>query len=365
MNGKHRKLALDKVVMTVVFRDVSDGLNMSRGMVDGLSFTELLYADDTVLITKNVNAMNRLLKKVEQCALYHGLNFNKQKCVSFNFHTNERTKYANGAKVRCADSTTYLGAELNKFGTNRKDINSKISQCIVISKKLQYFWNNPSCPTKFKLQVFDAVIRSKLVYSLESLELSSGTLGNLNAFQLKGLRRILKIKTTYVERANTNKKVFEQANAIVNPNNTTGKHIKPFSEYIQTQQHKFLAHIVRAQPNDPLRECTLQKNTPYPYEISNRRVGRPRNSWTSRTYERLVHKNSHFYKGIFFLSGLMLYNLPYTHVVMREHTPRFHYQQTREPDPEEANRTIEMQTTHEGFFSQRTLGAGGNDVCMT
>ena len=222
------------IVMTVVFRDVSDGLNMSRGMVDGLSFTELLYADDTVLITKNVNAMNRSLKKLEQCALYHGLNFNQQKCVSFNFHTNGRTKYANGAKVPCADSTTYLGAELNKFGTNRKDINSKISQCIVSSKKLQCFWNNPSCPTKFKLQVFDAVIRFKLVYSLESLELSSGTLRNLNAFQLKGLRRILKIKTTYVERANTNKKVLEQANAIVNPSNTTGKHIKPFSEYIQT-----------------------------------------------------------------------------------------------------------------------------------
>ena len=53
------------IVMTVIFRDVHDNLNLEKGTLDGLSFTELLYADDTVLITNNVNAMNRLLAKVE------------------------------------------------------------------------------------------------------------------------------------------------------------------------------------------------------------------------------------------------------------------------------------------------------------
>jgi hypothetical protein len=46
------------IVMTVVFRDVHDSLNMQRGLVEGLSFTELLYADDTALVTNTVNAMN-------------------------------------------------------------------------------------------------------------------------------------------------------------------------------------------------------------------------------------------------------------------------------------------------------------------
>ncbi len=53
------------IVMTVIFRDVHDKLNLDRGTVDGINFTELLYADDTILITNNVNAMNRLLEKVE------------------------------------------------------------------------------------------------------------------------------------------------------------------------------------------------------------------------------------------------------------------------------------------------------------
>ena len=115
------------IVMTVIFRDVHDGLNLSRGTLDGLSFTELLYADDTVLITNNVNAMNRFLRNVEKCARYHGLSFNKDKCVSMNFHCEAKTKYADGTKVPCSDAVTYLGAELTKLGSARKEINRKIS----------------------------------------------------------------------------------------------------------------------------------------------------------------------------------------------------------------------------------------------
>ena len=279
------------VVMTVIFRDVDDGLNLSSGKVQGLDFCELMYADDTALITNNVNAMNRLLTKIEKCALYHGLGFNKAKCVSMNFHCTEKTKYADGTRVPCHDSITYLGAELSKTHKHRRSINTKISQCIVIMNKLQRFWSNPNCPTKFKLQIYDLVIRSKLVYGLEGLELTTGDLAHLNAFQLKGLRRILKMKTTFVDRGNTNAKVFEKANAMKNPTGTQGKNIVAFSKYIHQQQNKLLAHTVRAPPEDPLRQCTLVANSAIPYQVDNRRVGRPKNNWTYSTYERLVKNN--------------------------------------------------------------------------
>jgi hypothetical protein len=65
------------IVMTVIFRDVHDGLNLNRGRLESLDFTELLYADDTALITNNVNAMSKFLAKIEKCILYHGFNHNK------------------------------------------------------------------------------------------------------------------------------------------------------------------------------------------------------------------------------------------------------------------------------------------------
>ncbi len=51
--------------MTVMFRDIHDDLNLTRGKMDGLDFTELMYADDTALITNNANAMNRLIGKLK------------------------------------------------------------------------------------------------------------------------------------------------------------------------------------------------------------------------------------------------------------------------------------------------------------
>ena len=157
-------------------------------------------------------------------------------------------------------------------------------------KRLQDFWNNPNCPTKFKLQVYDAVIRSKLVYGLESVELTAGQIRHLNAFQLKSIRRILKMKTTFVERENTNKNV-RCGKHNQKPANVQNKNMLSFSECIHKQQNQLLAHIIRAPDDDPLRECTLAPVTALPFSVNNRRVGRPKNNWTFKTYERLIYKN--------------------------------------------------------------------------
>ena len=77
------------IVMTVMFRDIYDCVNLERGTLHPVNFTDLMYADDTALITNNCNAMNRLLGEIEFQADYCGLNFNKDRCVSFVFnHTN-------------------------------------------------------------------------------------------------------------------------------------------------------------------------------------------------------------------------------------------------------------------------------------
>ena len=55
--------------------------------------------------------------------------------------------------------------------------------------------------------VFNAVIRAKLMYGLESVQLNQTELQKLNTIQLKCLRRILNMTTTFVNRENTNAKV--------------------------------------------------------------------------------------------------------------------------------------------------------------
>ena len=81
------------------------------------------------------------------------------------------------------------------------------------------------------------------------------------------------------------------ANTIKNPANVQNKNMLSFSEFIQKQQNQLLAHIIRAPDDDPLRECTLAPVTVVPFSVNNRRVGRPKNNWTFKTYERLINKN--------------------------------------------------------------------------
>eukprot|EP00975_Prorocentrum_lima_P056965 11952627-Prorocentrum_lima.AAC.1 len=86
----------------------------------------------------------------------------------------------------------------------KRELKHRIAQCMTVWKKLDVFWLHSTCSPAFKLYVYDAVIRSKLLYGLEGLQLTEQQELSLNTFQLKGLRKILRIKTTFVDHANTN-----------------------------------------------------------------------------------------------------------------------------------------------------------------
>ena len=58
-----------------------------------------------------------------------------------------------------------------------------------------------------------------------------------------------------------------------------------FSEYVSDKSQALLAHIIRSQPEDPMRQCTFEKDTNLPKIHINRRVGRPREQWASGAYK--------------------------------------------------------------------------------
>eukprot|EP00975_Prorocentrum_lima_P010749 2283458-Prorocentrum_lima.AAC.1 len=78
-------------------------------------------------------------------------------------------------------------------------------------KRLDEFWLRGASTNSFKILVWNAVIRSKLLYGLESLQLNRSHRDMLDVFHLKGLRKILRLTTTYVNRSNTNSKVYSLA----------------------------------------------------------------------------------------------------------------------------------------------------------
>ena len=64
---------------------------------------------------------------------------------------------------------------------------------------------------KWKTQAHTAIIRSKLLYSLETIQLNPREINRIDAFQRKDIRRILKFLPAFIDRAMTNEFVLKEA----------------------------------------------------------------------------------------------------------------------------------------------------------
>ena len=143
--------------------------------------------------------------------------------------------------------------------------------------------------------VYDAVIRSKLLYGLESEHLTEGQIRKLSTFQLKALRHILGITTRYVDRTHTNQYVMQTAWRVSVPGERAGREAngegvqeerrregcgcREFGQYYRESKGRYLRHLLRAGDFDPERFVVFDKGVPRPKLNPIRRVGRPRGSW--------------------------------------------------------------------------------------
>ena len=108
--------------MVGMFKDTHGQLNLSRAHFNPLLCTELFDADDTALITSGVNAMNRILQKIEEHAAHVGLNSTRKK-VALDINTGAKPRFANGDKVEQETFTLYLGAHINVKDDARMEVN--------------------------------------------------------------------------------------------------------------------------------------------------------------------------------------------------------------------------------------------------
>ena len=206
------------VLMTVLLEDVKRRyeLNLEDGRVLGTDFDEVLYAGDTICIAQDEETMNGLLAAIVEEGGKMGMKLNLGKCEALVFGTVGEVLLGEQLEVAKVQLAKYLGCKLNNKGDGTRELSSRISECMATLKRLDLFWLHGDCGARVKLHVYDAVIRSKLVYGLESLQLNATTLKQLDVFQLKGLRTILGMTTTYVDRTNTNREVYARAEERMN-----------------------------------------------------------------------------------------------------------------------------------------------------
>ena len=111
--------------------------------------------------------------------------------------------------------------------------------------------------------VFDAILRSKLLYGLESTAMNETVKHTLDIFQLKGLRKILGLKTTFVDRNNDAQKIMTDAQTHISNNTMPGKwerQIKRFSQVYDERKIALLHQIIAAPQGAPTRAMTFNEH---------------------------------------------------------------------------------------------------------
>ena len=171
--------------MTVLFHDVHEKteVNMTIKRPTESTCDEVMCADDTICIATDTRQMNSFLKEIEQLGKQYGLTLNYTKCELLTTETNPNIHFTSGTKVPRKTEVTYLGCEINLNGDNKKELSKRIGNTMQTLKRLDLYWRHSNCPTRTKLIAADAVIRAKLMYGIESAQL-----------------------TTFVDRSNTNNK---------------------------------------------------------------------------------------------------------------------------------------------------------------
>ena len=118
----------------------------------------------------------------------------------------------------------------------------------------------------------------KLIYGLETVHSTQAMLNKISAFQLRGLRSILNLEPTFVNRRNTNEFVLRMASE------KAGHEVKLFSELLLDKRVKLSGHLLRATDSDPMRQVVYSPQSANAYPIGKRRVEAPMQQWRHFTH---------------------------------------------------------------------------------
>ena len=148
----------------------------------------------------------------------YGINLNLHKCVQISMNEKGEIQFFQGEVVVDKASATYLGNTLHYKLDIRAEVFGKLSDVKRIWNKINYvFKQNRTNKDKYwKFTVLNAVILSKLVYGLETVQLTDALCRTVDAFYLRALRHILGLQPSFIDRTSTNKKILdEMANIVI------------------------------------------------------------------------------------------------------------------------------------------------------
>ena len=177
--------------------------------------------------------------------------------------------------VKHSHSIRYLGITVTDKATIRSHLRAKLISTRQSFNTLQRLWSHSNIENQFKLKIYKGVFPQMALYAAHHDWHHKTTTDQVDAWHCKLLRRVMKYKTTYIDRSKPNSWVYKQTKSA------------PLSNTIHQRQTRYYAHLTR-HPEDIAHQVTFGPGLLIRKLNSTRRPGGPRHHWTPKVESLLT-----------------------------------------------------------------------------
>jgi hypothetical protein len=263
------------IVMTVLMTDAKEAVRLNLEPAEFNELSDLLYADDTLLLAIKGPAMEVYLAAVAQAGAEYGLSLHLGKTQLLRVKSNEAVHKNTGEAFVPRDSMVYLGGLLAGDGKPEQELSRRIGLATADFKALTRVWSHSVLSRSRKLHIFHACVVSVLFYGLKTVWLSAVSRRRLDGFYVRCLRKILRIPASYYSRV-SNKTVLDRADS------------KQLSQQLLAQQLCYFGKLA-LRSNGPARDSVFRPGAVFLAERAGLRPrGRPRDSWGEQVFKHAV-----------------------------------------------------------------------------
>ena len=247
------------VVLDEVTRAALD--NRNRGVQWTLMETleDLDFADDIVLMSHRLKDIqdktNDLVKESKKVGLK--VNIAKTKELRINNNSAEPIKI-NDEIVETVTNFTYLGSNVSKDGGCQKDVELRINKARCTFGRLRNVWRANNMELRLKLKIFNACVKSVLLYGCETWFVTNTIEAKLQTFVNRCLRNILGI---WWPRLISNEELWKRTDQ------------KSINLEIKKRKYGWIGHTLRKDTKEVCHQA-LEWNPQ-----GSRRQGRPKATW--------------------------------------------------------------------------------------
>ena len=102
--------------------------------------------------------------------------------------------------VQKAASAQYLGVMISATHSIKEEVPHRLSKATAAWKRMNLLWKRTEISLQHKILTYQAIMQAMLTHGLYTAQIAEPLLKQIDAFQLRGLRKILHIPTTWINR---------------------------------------------------------------------------------------------------------------------------------------------------------------------